>query len=129
MLDALSDSKEGDIYIIDGDYYYIKDSILYMVNEKTVIDSIVRGETPNTKLDENKLKLARDNMFSFYFEFNPSGGLFLGPTDLEEFESLYITSNILDNNHSQTVVRLDANDKTKNILAVIKSLLIGTNEE
>ena len=127
VLNTLSDSKEGDIYIIDGDYYYIKDSILYMVNEKRVIDSIVRGEIPNTKLDENKLKFARENMFSFYIEFNPGGGLFLGPTDLEEFESLYITSNILDNKHSQTTVKLEANDKTKNILTIIKSFFIESD--
>ena len=122
VLDALSDSKEGEIYIIDEDYYYIKDSILYMVNEKSVIDSIVRGETPNTKLDENKLKLARENIFSIYLELAP----FIEDFVLEKnegFESLYITSNILDNNHSQTIVRLDANDKTKNILTIIKSLL------
>ena len=121
-MNALSENKEGDIYIKDGDYYYIKDSILYMVNEKSVIDSIVRGETPNTKLDENKLKLARENIFSLYLEL----ASFIEDFVLEKnegFESLYITSNILDNNHSQTIVRLDANDKTKNILTIIKSLL------
>ena len=122
VLNTLSDSKEGDIYIKDGDYYYIKDSILYMVNEKSIIDSIVRGETPNTKLDENKLKLARENMFSIYLELAPFIEDFIGGEN-EGFESLYITSNILDNNHSQTIVRLDANDKTKNILTIIKSLL------
>ena len=122
VLDVLSDGKEGDIYIKDGDYYYIKDSILYMVNEKSVIDSIVRGEIPNTKLDENKLKLARENMFSIYLELAPFIDAFIEGEN-EGFESLYITSNILDNNHSQTIVRLDANDKTKNILTIIKSLL------
>ena len=122
VLNALSDNKEGDIYIKDGDYYYIKDSILYMVNEKSIIDSIVRGETPNTKLDENKLKLARENMFSIYLELAPFIDAFIEGEN-EGFESLYIISNILDNNHSQTIVRLDANDKTKNILTIIKSLL------
>ena len=126
MLDALSDSKEGDIYIIGGDYFYIKDSILYTVNEKTVIDSIVRGETPNTKLDENKLKLARDNMFSFYLELTPFIVDLLGEEN-EEFESLYITSNVLDNNHSQTTVKMEAKDKTKNILTIIKSFFIESD--
>ena len=126
MLDALSDSKEGDIYIIGGDYFYIKDSILYTVNEKTVIDSIVRGETPNTKLDENKLKLARDNMFSFYLELTPFIVDLLGEEN-EEFESLYITSNVLDNKHSQTTVKLEAKDKTKNILTIIKSFFIESD--
>ena len=126
MLDALSDSKEGEIYIIGGDYFYIKDSILYTVNEKTVIDSIVRGETPNTKLDENKLKLARENMFSFYLELTPFIGDLLGEEN-EEFESLYITSNVLDNNHSQTTVKMEAKDKTKNILTIIKSFFIESD--
>ena len=126
MLDALSDSKEGDIYIIGGDYFYIKDSILYTVNEKTVIDSIIRGETPNTKLDENKLKLARENMFSFYLELTPFIGDLLGEEN-EEFESLYITSNVLDNNHSQTTVKMEAKDKTKNILTIIKSFFIESD--
>ncbi len=124
ILNILSDSKEGDIYIIDGDYYYIKDSIIYMVNEKSVIDSIVRGEVPNSKLDENKLKLARENMFSFDIEFAPFLELLLGSdgSDVEGFESIYLTSNILDNKHTQTIIKLEANDKTKNILTVIKSL-------
>ena len=126
MLDALSDSKEGEIYIIGGDYFYIKDSILYTVNEKTVIDSIVRGETPNTKLDENKLKLARENMFSFYLELTPFIVDLLGEEN-EEFESLYITSNVLDNKHSQTTVKLEAKDKTKNILTIIKSFFIESD--
>ena len=126
MLDALSDSKEGEIYIIGGDYFYIKDSILYTVNEKTVIDSIVRGETPNTKLDENKLKLARENMFSFYLELTPFIVDLLGEEN-EEFESLYITSNVLDNNHSQTTVKMEAKDKTKNILTIIKSFFIESD--
>ena len=126
MLDALSDSKEGEIYIIGGDYFYIKDSILYTVNEKTVIDSIVRGETPNIKLDENKLKLARENMFSFYLELAPFIGDLLGEEN-EEFESLYITSNVLDNNHSQTTVKMEAKDKTKNILTIIKSFFIESD--
>ena len=126
MLDALSDSKEGEIYIIGGDYFYIKDSILYTVNEKTVIDSIVRGETPNTKLDENKLKLARDNMFSFYLELTPFIVDLLGEEN-EEFESLYITSNVLDNKHSQTTVKMEAKDKTKNILTIIKSFFIESD--
>ena len=126
MLDALSDSKEGEIYIIGGDYFYIKDSILYTVNEKTVIDSIVRGETPNTKLDENKLKLARENMFSFYLELTPFIVDLLGEEN-EEFESLYITSNVLDNKHSQTTVKMEAKDKTKNILTIIKSFFIESD--
>ncbi len=123
ILDTLSDTKEGDIYIIGGDYYYIKDSVLYSVNEETVINSIVRGEMPSSKLDENKLKFAKENMFAFYFEFNFSGlGLLLGSDALEEFESIYLISNYLDNNHAQSVVKWEIKDKTKNFLTVIKSL-------
>lgn len=124
ILEDLSDEKEDDIYIIDGDYYYIKDSILYIVNEETVINSIVKGEIPNSKLDENKLKLAKENMISFYFEFNIDDlGALLGLGALEDFESIYLTSNILDNNHTQTIIKWEIKDKTKNFLTVIKSLI------
>ena len=40
-----------------------------------------------------------------------------------EFDSLSLTSNILDNNHIQTIVKVDAKDKTKNILIIIKTLI------
>ncbi|WP_236847066.1 DUF4836 domain-containing protein [Brachyspira catarrhinii] len=126
VLDTLSDSKEGDIYIIGGDYFYIRDSILYTVNEKSVIDSIARGEIPNIKLDENKLKLARENIFSSYLELTPFIGDLLGEEN-EEFESIYLTSNILDNKHSQTIIKLEAKDKTKNILTIIKSFFIESD--
>ncbi|TXJ58573.1 DUF4836 domain-containing protein [Brachyspira aalborgi] len=123
-LKTLSDKQEGEIYIIDSDYYYINNSILYMVNEESVINSIAKGETPNSTLDEDKLKLANDNMLSLYFNFNTDLGLLF---DLEkyigEFDSLSLTSNILDNNHTQTIVKVDAKDKTKNILIIIKTLI------
>lgn len=123
-LKTLSDKQEGEIYIIDSDYYYINNSILYMVNEESVINSIAKGETPNSTLDEDKLKLANDNMLSLYFNFNTDLGLLF---DLEkyigEFDSLSLTSNILDNNHTQTIVKVDAKDKTKNILVIIKTLI------
>ena len=123
-LKSLSDKQEGEIYIIDSDYYYINNSILYMVNEESVINSIAKGETPNSTLDEDKLKLANDNMLSLYFNFNTDLGLLF---DLEkyigEFDSLSLTSNILDNNHTQTIVKVDAKDKTKNILIIIKTLI------
>ena len=123
-LKTLSDKQEGEIYIIDSDYYYINNSILYMVNEESVINSIAKGETPNSTLDEDKLKLANDNMLSLYFNFNTDLGLLF---DLEkyigEFDSLSLTSNILDNNHTKTIVKVDAKDKTKNILIIIKTLI------
>ena len=123
-LKTLSDKQEGEIYIIDSDYYYINNSILYMVNEESVINSIAKVETPNSTLDEDKLKLANDNMLSLYFNFNTDLGLLF---DLEkyigEFDSLSLTSNILDNNHTQTIVKVDAKDKTKNILIIIKTLI------
>ena len=123
-LKTLSDKQEGEIYTIDSDYYYINNSILYMVNEESVINSIAKGETPNSTLDEDKLKLANDNMLSLYFNFNTDLGLLF---DLEkyigEFDSLSLTSNILDNNHTQTIVKVDAKDKTKNILIIIKTLI------
>lgn len=124
ILDALAEEREDDIYIIEGDYYYIKDSILYIVNEETVINSIVKGEIPSSKLDEDKLKLAKENMFSFYFEFDIANlGLLFGLDALEDFKSIYLTSNILDNNHTQTVIKWEIKDKTKNFLTVIKSLI------
>ena len=123
-LKTLSDKQEGEIYTIDSDYYYINNSILYMVNEESVINSIAKGEMPNSTLDEDKLKLANDNMLSLYFNFNTDLGLLF---DLEkyigEFDSLSLTSNILDNNHTQTIVKVDAKDKTKNILIIIKTLI------
>lgn len=123
ILEALAEEKEDDIYIIEGDYYYIKDSILYIVNEETVINSIVKGEIPSSKLDEDKLKLAKENMFSFYFEFDANLGLLFGFDAYEDFKSVYLTSNILDNNHTQTVIKWEIKDKTKNFLTVIKSLI------
>ena len=124
ILEALAEEREDDIYIIEGDYYYIKDSILYIVNEETVINSIVKGEIPSSKLDEDKLKLAKENMFSFYFEFDIANlGLLFGLDALEDFKSIYLTSNILDNNHTQTVIKWEIKNKTKNFLTVIKSLI------
>lgn len=123
-LKTLSDKQEGEIYIIDSDYYYINNSILYMVNEESVINSIAKGETPNSTLDEDKLKLANDNMLSLYFNFNTDLGLLFGLEKyIGEFDSLSLTSNILDNNHTQTIVKVDAKDKTKNILIIIKTLI------
>ena len=123
-LKTLSDKQEGEIYIIDSDYYYINNSILYMVTEESVINSIAKGETPNSTLDEDKLKLANDNMLSLYFNFNTDLGLLFGLEKyIGEFDSLSLTSNILDNNHTQTIVKVDAKDKTKNILIIIKTLI------
>ena len=123
-LKTLSDKQEGEIYIIDSDYYYINNSILYMVNEESVINSIAKGETPNSTLDEDKLKLANDTMLSLYFNFNTDLGLLFGLEKyIGEFDSLSLTSNILDNNHTQTIVKVDAKDKTKNILIIIKTLI------
>ena len=123
-LKTLSDKQEGEIYTIDSDYYYINNSILYMVNEESVINSIAKGETPNSTLDEDKLKLANDNMLSLYFNFNTDLGLlFCLEEYIGEFDSLSLTSNILDNNHTQTIVKVDAKDKTKNILIIIKTLI------
>ena len=123
-LKTLSDKQEGEIYIIDSDYYYINNSILYMVNEESVINSIAKGETPNSTLDEDKLKLANDNMLSLYFNFNTDLGLLFNLEKyIGEFDSLSLTSNILDNNHAQTIVKVDAKDKTKNILVIIKTLI------
>ena len=123
-LKTLSDKQEGEIYTIDSDYYYINNSILYMVNEESVINSIAKGETPNSTLDEDKLKLANDNMLSLYFNFNTDLGLLFGLEKyIGEFDSLSLTSNILDNNHTQTIVKVDAKDKTKNILIIIKTLI------
>ncbi|TXJ14798.1 DUF4836 domain-containing protein [Brachyspira aalborgi] len=123
-LKTFSSEQEGEIYNIYGDYYYINNSILYMVTEESVINSIAKGETPNSTLDEDKLKLANDNMLSLYFNFNTNLGLLFGLEKyIGEFDSLSLTSNILDNNHIQTIVKVDAKDKTKNILIIIKTLI------
>lgn len=123
-LKTFSSEQEGEIYNIYGDYYYINNSILYMVTEESVINSIAKGETPNSTLDEDKLKLANDNMLSLYFNFNTDLGLLFGLEKyIGEFDSLSLTSNILDNNHIQTIVKVDAKDKTKNILIIIKTLI------
>lgn len=123
-LKTFSSEQEGEIYTIDSDYYYINNSILYMVNEESVINSIAKGETPNSTLDEDKLKLANDNMLSLYFNFNTDLGLLFGLEKyIGEFDSLSLTSNILDNNHTQTIAKVDAKDKTKNILIIIKTLI------
>ena len=83
-----------------------------MVTEESVINSIAKGETPNSTLDEDKLKLANDNMLSLYFNFNTNLGLLFGLEKyIGEYDSLSLTSNNLDNNHIQTIVKVDAKDE------------------
>ncbi len=117
----------GDIFVSAWDTEEENTAILFsmsITDEESVINSIAKGETPNSTLDEDKLKLANDNMLSLYFNFNTDLGLLFGLEKyIGEFDSLSLTSNILDNNHTQTIVKVDAKDKTKNILIIIKTLI------
>ncbi|MEI0488258.1 DUF4836 domain-containing protein [Brachyspira pulli] len=122
ILKALSDSINNDIYIVDGYVCYIKDSILYASDSEDVINSIINGEAPATKLDENKLNLAKNNTMSIYLEFSPNLSLYgVGDEYTEAFESMYFTSNILEANHTQMILKVTTRDKERNSLAVMKS--------
>lgn len=124
ILKALSDENSNDIYTVEGYLCYIKDSILYISNAKNVIDSVINGEIPAVKLDENKLNLAKNNTVSLYFEFNSNLSLYgIGDEYAEAFESIYFTSNIMENSHNQMILKINTRDKEKNSVSVIKSFL------
>ena len=123
ILEALSEDSANDVYTIDGYFCYIKDSILYIVNNQDVINSIVNGEVPSTPLSSDKLNIAKSNTLSLYFEFSPDLDLYGIDEYTESLESVYFTSNILENNHTQMVLKINTRDKEKNALTVIKSFI------
>ena len=123
ILEALAEDSANDIYTIDGYFCYMKDSILYIVNNQDVVNSIVNGELPSTALDANKLDIAKNNTLSLYFEFSPNLDLYGIDEYTESLESVYFTSNILDNNHTQMILKVNTRDKEKNALTVIKSFM------
>lgn len=123
ILDALAEDSANDIYTIGGYFCYIKDSILYVAGNEDVINSIVNGEAPATTLDANKIELAKNNTLSLYFEFSPDLDLYGIDQYTELLESVYFTSNILESNHTQMVLKINTRDKEKNSLTVIRSLI------
>ncbi|WP_157150423.1 DUF4836 domain-containing protein [Brachyspira sp. SAP_772] len=126
LLDALADDVNNDIYTLAGNTCYVKDSILYISSNPTVIEKIVNNEIPNVKLSENQINLAKNNTLVFYLELNSNLDLYgIGDEYTENFESVYFTSNILEANHSQFVIRINTRDKEKNALSVIKYFVGG----
>lgn len=124
ILDALSDEVNNDIYTLGGYTCYVKDSILYMTSNPTVIEKIMNNEMPNVKLSEDKINLAKNNSFVFYLELNSNLALYgIGDEYTENFESVYLTSNILEANHTQVLIKVNIRDKEKNALSVLKHLL------
>lgn len=126
ILDALADDVNNDIYAIGGYSCYVKDSILYMTSNTTIIEKIMNNEMPNVKLDKNKVDLAKNNTFVFYLELNSNLALYgIGDEYTENFESVYLTSNILDANHTQVLIKVNTRDKEKNALSIIKTFIGG----
>ena len=81
---------------------------------------------PNVKLDKNKVDLAKNNTFVFYLELNSNLALYgIGDEYTENFESVYLTSNILDANHTQVLIKINTRDKEKNALSIIKTFIGG----
>ena len=61
---------------------------------------------------------------ALYLEFNPNLSLYgIGDEYTETFESVYLTSNILESNHTQMLLKVNTRDKEKNSLSIIKSFL------
>ena len=126
ILDALADDVNNDIYTLAGNTCYVKDSILYISSNPAIIEKIVNNEMPNVKLTEDKINLAKNNTFVFYLELNSNLALYgIGDEYTENFESVYLTSNILEANHSQFVIKINTRDKEKNALSVIKYFIGG----
>ena len=122
ILKSLSEDSADDIYTISGYLCYIKDSILYVSSNSDIIDSIINGELPALSIASDKLDLAKNNTMSLYLEFNPNLSLYgVGDDYTEAFESMYFTSNILDNNHTQMIFKINTRDKERNSLYIIKS--------
>ncbi len=122
ILEAFAEDSANDIYTISGYSCYIKDSILYISDNSNVIDSIVNGEAPGTQLSADKIELAKNNTIALYLELNPNLSLYgIGDEYTETFESVYITSNELESNHTQILLKVNIRDKERNSLSIIKS--------
>lgn len=126
ILDSLADDVNNDVYTIGGYTCYVKDAILYISSNPTIIEKIMNNEIPNVKLDKNKVDLAKNNTFVFYLELNSNLALYgIGDEYTENFESVYLTSNILDANHTQVLIKINTRDKEKNALSIIKTFIGG----
>ncbi|KLI29766.1 hypothetical protein [Brachyspira hyodysenteriae] len=124
ILQAFAEDVTDDIYTIGGNLCYIKDSILYISDNSNVIDSIINGEKPATALSADKVEIAKNNTMALYLEFNSNLSLYgIGDEYTETFESVYITSNILESNHTQMLLKVNMRDKERNSLSIIKSFL------
>ncbi|WP_295158544.1 DUF4836 domain-containing protein [uncultured Brachyspira sp.] len=124
ILETFAEDSSDDIYTIGGSLVFIKDSILYISDNPDIIDNIVNGKMPETLLSAEKLELAKNNTMALYLEFNSNTSL-LGILDeyTDALESAYLTYNILEDNHTQIIFRVNTKDKEKNSLYIIKSLL------
>ena len=120
ILEVLAEDNNNDVYTLDDLFMLVKDSILYISSDSNVIDSIINGEVPAVKLDENKLNLAKNNIMSLYLDLDYNMRIF-GYEYGEAFESVYFTSNILENNHTEMIFKIITRDKDKNSLSIIKS--------
>lgn len=124
ILQAFAEDVTDDVYTLGGNLCYIKDSILYISDNSNVIDSIINGEKPATALSADKVEIAKNNTMALYLEFNPNLSLYgIGDEYTETFESVYLTSNILESNHTQMLLKVNTRDKEKNSLSIIKSFL------
>ncbi|PTY40164.1 DUF4836 domain-containing protein [Brachyspira hampsonii] len=124
ILQAFSEDVTDDIYTVGGYSCYIKDSILYISDNSNAIDSIINDEKPATALSADKINIAKNNTMALYLEFNSNLSLYgIGDEYTETFESVYLTSNILESNHTQMLLKVNTRDKEKNSLYIIRSFL------
>ncbi|WP_300368791.1 DUF4836 domain-containing protein [Brachyspira sp.] len=124
ILEAFAEDTTDNIYTAGVYSCYIKDSILYISDNSNIIDSIIKGEVPATTLSADKVDIAKNNTLSLYLEMNPNLSLYgIGDEYIENFESVYLTSNILEGNHTQILLKVNARNKEKNSLSIIKSFM------
>lgn len=122
ILEAFAEDSADDVYTIGGYSCYIKDSILYISDNSNAIDSIINGEKPQTALSADKIEIAKNNTMALYLEMNPNLALYgIGDEYTETFESVYLTSNLLEGNHTQILLKVNMRNKEKNSLSIIKS--------
>ncbi len=111
---------DDDIYLVGGNYLYIKDSILYIVSYENIAREIKEGKLPENKLDANTLNNTKDNLFSFYMDLNPLLSLYGYDEYTEVFKDLGIYAKIIDSNHTQINIDINTRNKEENALKIIK---------
>lgn len=115
----LSEKNGGMLYSIGYDSLYMKDNIIY-IGDANSIDNVV-NEKPVKGLENTKIDLALKNMFVLYIDFDIISK-YDQTIKVNDFKSLYVTSNPVDKTHSEVRFKLELKNKNKNSLEVLYSL-------